>query len=119
MAHKISIILYERRPKADGRFPVKLRVYHNSIAKLYSLGLDFTPAEFEEIYINANNKSFRDEKKKEAKKKLQTIELKAEKEASNMEVFDFALFEMKLFRKSSDKKNVQYHFNKIIQDNTR
>ncbi len=34
-----------------------------------------------------------------------------------MTVFDFSKFESKLFRKSTDKNNIQYHFNLIIDKN--
>jgi site-specific recombinase XerD len=34
-----------------------------------------------------------------------------------MTVFDFAKFETKLFRKSSDQNNVKYHFDLVVQRN--
>jgi site-specific recombinase XerD len=116
MRANIAILLDKRREKAGNKFPVKLRVYYKSKAKLYSLDTDLTSEEFEEIYVNANDTKFRG-KKKEIETYLQKIKLRAEEEAEQMSVFDFAKFEMKLFRKSSDKNNVQYHFNKVIKTN--
>ena len=49
--------------------------------------------------------------------KISAIQTRAEEEAKAMTVFDFAKFELKLFRKSSDKNNVQYHFNLVIHKN--
>src|SRR5690606_10664223 len=104
--------------KENGKFPIKLRVYNKFAKKVkrYSLDIDLTIKEFETIWVNAENKSLRGSNN-EMRLKLQSIETRANNEAKEMTVFDFAKFETKLFRKSSDKNNVQYHFNLIIQKN--
>lgn len=119
MDYNISIVLDERRIKENGKYPVKLRVYHKFTrkVKLYSLNIDLTAKEFETIWINPENKNLRGSNN-EMRLKLQAIENRANDEAKEMSVFDFAKFETKLFRKSSDKNNVQYHFNLAIQKNT-
>lgn len=120
MSYNISIVLDKRRAKENGKFPVKLRVYSKSgnskKVKLYSLDIDLTNDEFETIWINAENKSLRGSNN-EMRLKLQAIETRANDEAKEMTVFDFAKFETKLFRKSSDKNNVKYHFDLVIQKN--
>ena len=115
---RISIRLDNRRKKDSGKYPVKLRVYGKVTQKekWYTLDIDLTEDLFNTIWLNANNKNLRG-RNKEIRLKLQAIETRAYDEAKQMTVFDFAKFESKLFRKSSDKNNVKYHFDKIIDKN--
>lgn len=118
MSYNISIVLDKRRKKENGTYPVKLRVF-NKISKKdkrYVLNIDLTEDNFKTIWINPDNKSLRGANK-ETRLRLQTIETRANDEAKEMTVFDFAKFETKLFRKSSDKNNVKYHFDLVIQKN--
>ena len=120
MGYIISIYLEKRRAKENGKFSVKLRVYNklNTIKKVryFTTGVDLTEDEFETIWINPENKKLR-RKNKELYLKLQAIETRANDEARQMTVFNFAKFETKLFRKSSDKNNVQYYFDEAIKVN--
>lgn len=118
MSCSISIILDERRKKDNSKYPVKLRVYNKLSKKVkrYSLDIDMTTKEFDTIWINAENKKLRGVNK-ETRLKLQAIETRANEEAKQMSFFDFSKFELKLFRKSSDKNNVQHHFNLAIEKN--
>ena len=111
----ISLFLDTRRSKDNSSYPLKLRVYNkfNKKVKLYSLNIDLTKTEYETVWLNTSNKNLRG-KNKELRLKLQAIETRANKEAEQMTVFDFAKFETKLFRKSSDKNSVKYHFEKAI-----
>ncbi|MGJ8666713.1 MAG: tyrosine-type recombinase/integrase [Patiriisocius sp.] len=118
MDYNISIRLDKRRKKDTGLYPVKIRVYGKATTKekWYSLNIDLTEKKFEEIWINPTNKNLRGENK-ELRLKLQAIENRANDEAKSLDVFDFKKFEYKLFRKTSDKNNVQYHFNLAIRKN--
>ncbi|MBE7686266.1 tyrosine-type recombinase/integrase [Tenacibaculum piscium] len=118
--YNISIRLDNRRKKDSGRYPIKLRVYGKITRKekWYALDIDLSEADFIEIWQNPNNKKFRGAKK-ELELKLKTIETRANEVATEMTVFDFDKFETKLFRKSSDKNNVKYHFNLTIDKNTK
>ncbi|HEY9222336.1 MAG TPA: site-specific integrase [Lutibacter sp.] len=116
MSYNISIRLDTRRIKDNGKYPIKLRVYNKEIEKWYSLNMHLTIKEFDTIWINSENKKLRGANN-EIRLKLQAIENRANKEAEQMTVFDFGKFEMKLFRKSSDKNNIQYHFNLVIDKN--
>lgn len=120
MSYLISIYHEKRRIKENGKFSVKLRVYNksNNIKKVryFTTGIDLTDKEFKEIWENASNTKFKG-KKREIELKLKTIETRAEDVAKEMTVFDFITFEKKLFRKSTDKNNVQYHFNLVIDKN--
>ncbi|CDF80440.1 integrase [Formosa agariphila KMM 3901] len=118
MSYNISIRLDNRRKKDSGKYPVKLRVYGKATQKekWYSLDIDMTEKEFDTIWTNTNDTKLRGTNK-EARLKLQAIETRANDEAKQMTVFDFGKFETKLFRRSSDKNNVKYHFDTIIQKN--
>jgi site-specific recombinase XerD len=118
MSYNISILLDERRAKENGKFPVKLRVYNrfNKKVKLYSLNIDLSKEEFETIWVNSEGKNLRGNNN-EMRLKLQAIETRANNEAKELTVFDFDKFETKLFRKSSDKNSVLYHFGKVIKEN--
>lgn len=117
-AFLISIRLDTRRKKENAKYPVKLRVYgkQSKIEKWYSLDTDLTTDEFKTIWINPENKNLRGSNN-EIRLKLQAIENRANDEAKQMTVFDFATFEKKFFRKSTDKNNVKYHFDLVIQSN--
>jgi site-specific recombinase XerD len=117
MSYNISIYHEKRRLKENGKFSVKIRVYNKqgNIKKVrfFTTDIDLTIEEFEMIWINPENKKLRG-KNKELELKLKAIEKRANDEAKSMSVFDFSTFESKLFRKSSDKNNVKYHFNLVI-----
>ncbi|CAM1352357.1 tyrosine-type recombinase/integrase [Tenacibaculum insulae] len=115
MIYSISIVLDKRRVKSNGKFPVKLRVFNKQLKKdkRYPLDIDLSKQEFEAIWVNSENKSLRGARK-EMELKLKAIETKANAIAKEMTVFDFAKFEIKLFRKSSDKNSVKYYFDLII-----
>lgn len=120
MSFIISIVLDQRRVKQNNKFPVKLRVYSkvNNIKKVkkYSLDIDLTEEGFKTIWINSNDISLRG-KNREMELRLKAIETRANNEAKEMTVFNLSKFETKLFRKSSDKNNVKYHFDLIISKN--
>lgn len=110
--YSISIYLDTRRAKADGKFPVKLRVYTSKPKKqkLYSTQLNFTKKEFDSIWNTSKpRKEF-----KTARKQLQAIETKALQVADKLTPFTFDQFERKLYRKEGDGTNLQYQFNRII-----
>ena len=113
--YNISIKLDNRRKKDSGMYPIKLRVYGKATRKekWYTLDIDLLEGDFIEIWENPNNKNFRGAKK-ELELKLKTIETRANDVAEELTVFDFTKFETKLFRKSSDRNNLKYHFDLII-----
>ena len=77
--------------------------------------IDLSENEFETIWTNPKNKSLRGENR-EIELKLKSIETRANKVASEMTVFDFSDFEIKFFRKSSDKNSIKYYFDTIIEN---
>ena len=55
---KISIIpiLYTRRAKTSGKYPVKLKLLFNREKKYYSTGVDLTESEFKNLHIDRSLK---------------------------------------------------------------
>ena len=95
MKYSISIVLDKRRVKANGKYPVKLRVFNKQLKKdkRYVLDIDLSKDEFETIWINSENKKLRGANK-ETRLKLQAIETRANKEAEQMTIFDFSILSM-------------------------
>ena len=121
MTYNISIYHETRRIKENDKYSVKIRVYNKieNIKKVryFTTGIDLTEKEFETIWLNPENKKLRGSNK-EIELKLKAIEKRANDEANAMSVFDFSKFETKLFRKSSDKNNIKYHFQLVIDKHT-
>jgi site-specific recombinase XerD len=115
----VSIYFEKRRKKTNGKYSIKLRVYNKfdntKIVRYFTTGIDLTKQEFEIIWINPKNKKLRG-KNKEIYLKLIEFEKRANDVAEAMTIFDFAKFEMKLFRKSTDNNSLKYYFNLIIND---
>ena len=116
MSYNISIRLDTRRKKETGMYPVKLRVYSKASRKekWYGLDIDLLEKDYTSIWLNPKNKNLRGANN-ELRLKLQSIENRANDIAKSIEVFDFAKFEFKLFRKTSDKNNIQFHFDLAIE----
>lgn len=108
---KITTILDTRRAKANGKFPVKLRVYSTTIgkAKLYPTVFEFTEKEFESI----TTKKPRTEHK-ENRFQLDAVKHKAEETARTLNPFNFEQFEKRLYRTKGDGSNLFYHYDQLI-----
>lgn len=112
----ISIFLDTRRPKANGKFPVKLRVFTPlpRKQKLYKTNYDFTGSEFESIWNTNKTKT----EHKAIKYELQEIEKKAIEISNTLDIFTFEAFEKKYLRNNGDGSNVFYHYQKYIAELT-
>ena len=117
MTYTISIVLDKRRIKSNDKYPLKLRVFSRQLKKdkRYPIDIDLSEAEFNEIWINTENKKIRGAKK-ELELQLKAIETRANEEAKQLTVFTFEKFETRLFRKSSDKNSIKYYFETIIEN---
>ena len=115
----ISIYFEKRRKKSNCKYSIKLRVYNKfentKTVRYFTTGIDLTKKEFETIWINPKGIKLRG-KNKEIYLKLIEFEKRANDVAQAMTFFDFAKFEMKLFRKSTDNNNLKYYFDLIIND---
>ena len=112
--YSISIYLDTRRAKANGGYPVKLRVYtsHPRKQKLYPTQFELTEKEFDSIWNTSKPR-----KEFQAKRKqLQAIEVKANKVAEALTPFTFEQFEKKLYRKAGEGVNVKFQYQRAIEE---
>ena len=112
----ISIYLDTRRQKANGKYPVKLRVFTPSprLQKMYSIGFELTKQEFHSVWETTKPRNCH----KEMRVKLQAIEVKANKVAQTLNPFTFEDFEKKLYLKSGHEKDVFFLYESTIKELT-
>ena len=85
----VNLYLDTRREKAEGNYPVKLRVYFDYKTRMYFMGKDLTEDEFSKSYLGEKP---RDEYKT-LKRELLAYELKAVEIIENLSPFNFDHFE--------------------------
>ena len=105
----VSIILDIRRCKANGKFPVKLRVFtkYPRKQKLYPTDFDFTEVEFKSIMTSKKPR----DKEKKIRMELQSLETKAFKISEQLKTFSFEAFEALLFGENyNHEKEVKYYY---------
>ncbi len=111
MNANITLYLDTRRAKSTGKYPVKLRVYYNTLAKHYRTGYDLTEDEFFNAYESKKpRKEFTD-----WKIKLQAVVKKAEKSAEGLDPFSFEKFERKQYAGEGDDWNVCAFYKRYIE----
>jgi len=109
----ITIFLDTRREKANGKYPVKLRVFtqHPRIQKLYPTKYDLSKIEFERTW-NAQRPRSED---KSTKLELQAILTIAQNIAKDLQTFSFEIFEKKLSMRKGDEINVLFLYQEAIE----
>jgi integrase/recombinase XerD len=55
MKAAVTLYLDTRREKSDKKYPIKLRIYFNGLAKHYRTGIDVTEDEFFNAYQSQKN----------------------------------------------------------------
>lgn len=110
----ISIYLDTRRAKANGKYPVKLRLFTSYPRKqmLYPTKFDFSIAEFESIWMTKKTRS----EYKSTKFELQEIEKNANDIVDSLETFTFEQFERKFLRNKSDGTNILHHYDQYVNE---
>lgn len=110
----VSIFLDTRRAKANGLYPVKIRVFTSQPRKqkLFPTKFEFTEKEFNSIWLTAKPR----EENKITKKLIETVEEKALEIAKQIKPFDFEQFEKLLYRKKGESDNVFYYYDIIIKE---
>ncbi len=108
----ISVYLDTRRAKANGKYPVKLRVYTTNPRKqkFYPTVFEFSEKEFNSIWNTTKPRA----EHKETRDKLQAVEAKAKGVAKNLTPFTFEKFERQLYRKAGEGISVNYHYGQAI-----
>jgi len=108
----ISIYLDTRRAKANGAFPLKLRVFtpQPRKQKLYSIPFEFSKEDFKKVWDNKRiNKDF-----KEDHVRIEAIKQKANATVKEIKPFSFERFEKLFFRKKGDGASLKYHYREYI-----
>jgi len=108
----ISIYLDKRRPKVNGKYPVKLRIFtpNPRKQKLYSTIFEFSKKEFKSIWETIKTQG----EYKNQRDKLREVEKRAENVAQSLTVFSFTEFEKKYLRNTGTGNNVMCQYNQII-----
>lgn len=107
--YSISIYLDIRRLKANGKYPVKLRVYDNALKhqKLLPTSFEFTKEEFSSIWETLKPRGIN----KELQIQLKALENKAIQTAESLSEFTIENLEDKLYnRRLSNKSDVLYWY---------
>lgn len=114
MQYTTSIVLDTRRPKENGLYPVKLRVYSTQlqVKKLYATKYDFSEKEFASIWETEKPRK----EYQETINELRAIQFRANEVCKKMDPFSFIQFEKKYLRKTGDGGNVIYQYNQIINN---
>lgn len=109
---QISIYLDTRRAKANGRFPVKLRVYTPipRTQKLYSTGYEMTADDFEKVMEGIKPRKAYKDKRLE----LQAIENRARSISEKLDPFTFTEFERIFTGKSKMQHDVLSLFAEVV-----
>jgi len=112
----ISIYLDTRRSKANGKYPVKLRVFtpNPRKQKLYSTKqeFEFTEIEFKSIWETTKPRV----EHKEIRNEIKGIELRAETIAKTISPFSISLFEKKYLGNSVGKETVDSSFSDYAKE---
>ena len=109
----VGITLDTRAAKADGTYPVKLRIIHQRHNRLYSTVYSLTKDEFERLPTSKTKKL------KDIRNDLSALQTKARNIIDQIPAFSFDAFKRALFRKSNeinDPKNVYSAFQVYIKD---
>ncbi|MEI2695531.1 MAG: site-specific integrase [Saprospiraceae bacterium] len=109
----ITLYLDTRRTKANGRHPVKLRVFtpEPRKQKLYPTIYDFTEKEFQNVWLTTKPTK----ENREIKEKLQALEKMAIEKAENLVPFTFEEFDQALKTVKGDRQNVFFKYKEHIE----
>jgi integrase len=112
MQYQISITLDKRRTKANGKYPVRLRIFTSTPRKqkLYPTEFDMTPDEFNSTWETIKPRT----QFKAIRLKLRAIEQKAHDVCKELNTFTFDAFEKKMFRKAGAGADVFYQYAEAI-----
>lgn len=117
--NNVTIQVYHDTRKANktGKYQVYIRVYYDRVTKFFPVfyqnqRLKLTPEDFKSSYKSKKPK----EDHKKYKIALDSLKLKAEKTAGNLDPFTMADFEKYFTGKSKNRKDIVTAYNDIIQD---
>lgn len=113
MQNQITITLDKRRKKANGKYPVRLRVFTSKPRKqkLYATEFDMTPDEFHSTWETIKPRT----KYQPLRDKLEALLSAAKDVRDNLNTFTFDAFEKKMYRKAGAGADVFYQYAEAIK----
>jgi len=106
----VLIFLDTRRKKANERYPVKLRVYHNYKTQYYLLKIELTKYAHQNTHATQKHKT----KYKENRIKIHAIESRVNKVIKGQRVFTFIKFVREMVGQVSNKQCVFSNYEQYI-----
>lgn len=100
-----------RRPKKDGKYPVKLRLTYDNVQKYIQTGITLSVEEWDLIQANKAKKDL-----KKTQDILDAIKVKARDIVNDMEYFEINMFKKKFLQKRSSKGSIEDIFNNYIKE---
>lgn len=113
MEYTNAIFLDTRRPKDNGLYPIKLRVYSTQlqVKKLYATKYEMSEKEFQSIWETQKPRK----EHQETKNELQAIITRANDICKTLQPFSFTQFEKKYLRNKGDGANISYQYDQTIK----
>lgn len=108
---KITFYHDSRRPKADGKCPVRLRVYFQGKTRYFPIDLDLTEKEFEGATVPNPKKAYSD-----YHELMEGVKEKAKEARDSLTIFSFDAFEKKLYDMAPPKVDVPSYYNSYIKE---
>ncbi|MBK7958690.1 MAG: phage integrase SAM-like domain-containing protein [Bacteroidetes bacterium] len=112
MDYTTSLYFDTRRPKENGCYPIKLRIYSTSlkVKKLYSTKYEMTKKEFQSIWETQKPRK----EYQEVRNELQAILTRANSVCKTLQPFSFIQFEKMYLRNAGEGANIVYQYNQTI-----
>lgn len=104
------LVLYTRRAKRDGKYPVKVRVVYQGLHHDYPIGLDLMQAEFDGATVERPRAPF-----KEIAAELTFQKNKAQSIIKDLKVFTFQKFEDAFYGRIKDASDLFPYFDEYIK----
>ena len=104
-----QLLLLNRRPKKNGKFPVKIRIIYNRNYKDFPIGVDLDQNEFDKATAKNVKKEFR-----KVAIKLSSKIAKANKIISDIPIFTFKKFEDDFYGRVKDASDIFPYFDEYI-----
>jgi integrase/recombinase XerD len=108
---KITFYQDTRKPKSNGKCPVRLRVYFQGKTRYYAVDLDLTEKEFAGATATNPRKNYL-----EYHEILEGIKEKAKAARDSLTIFTFEAFERKLYDTAPPKEDVPGYYHSYIKE---
>jgi integrase/recombinase XerD len=108
---KITFYHDSRRLKADGKFPVRLRVYFQGKTRYYPVNLDLSEKEFAGATASNPRKAY-----VEHHELLEDIKEKAKAARDSLTIFSFEAFEKKLYDTAPPKEDIPSYYHSYMKE---